>query len=122
MSLELEDLESRVISTIDSLACKNDSEHLLMNKQLAKLGGGGIMPNENKIQPQYYQGSAMADYVSNFDLNFDLGNVVKYVSRAGKKNGELAIEDLKKAQWYLNHALDCFQKEAEFNLKPPFDD
>ena len=60
--------------------------------------------------------------VSNFDLNFDLGNVVKYVSRAGKKNGELAIEDLKKAQWYLNHALDCFQKEAEFNLKPPFED
>ena len=85
MSLELEDLESRVISTIDSLACKNDSEHLLINKQLAQLGGGGIMPNENKIQPQYYQGSAMADYVSNFDLNFDLGNVVKYVSRAGKK-------------------------------------
>ena len=38
-----------------------------------------------------------------WDLNFSLGNVVKYISRAGKKNE--TIEDLEKASWYLNRAI-----------------
>lgn len=118
----MDDLESRVISTIDSLACKNDTEHFNINQQLAQLGGGGIMPDDNKINPQYYKGSAMADYVSDFELNFDLGNVIKYVSRAGKKYGEKAVEDLEKAQWYLNHAISRFRSDFEKSLKPPFED
>lgn len=122
MAYEFDDLESRVISTIDSLACKNDTEHEHINKQLAQLGGGGIMPDINKINPAYYKGSAMADYVSDFDLNFDLGNVIKYVSRAGKKFEEKAIEDLEKAKWYLEHAIDRYRLELEKNLKPDFED
>ena len=118
----MDDLESRVISTIDSLVCKNDTEHHQINKQLAQLGGGGIMPNENKINPTYYKGSAMADYVSDFDLNFDLGNVIKYVSRAGKKFGEKAIEDLEKAKWYLDHAISRYRSQIENSLKPDFED
>ena len=44
-------------------------------------------------------------------LSFDLGNAVKYVWRAGKKGDKAkAIEDLKKAKWYLrdwyNSAVD----------------
>jgi len=38
-----------------------------------------------------------------WDLNFSLGNVVKYISRAGKKNE--TIEDLEKASWYLGRAI-----------------
>ena len=38
-----------------------------------------------------------------WDLNFSLGNVVKYISRAGKKNA--TIEDLEKASWYLKRAI-----------------
>ncbi len=38
-----------------------------------------------------------------WDLNFSLGNVVKYISRAGKKNE--TIEDLEKASWYLKRAI-----------------
>lgn len=119
---DFDELECRVISTIDCLACKNDSEHHFINKQLADLGGGGIVANESKINPEYYKGSAMADYVSDFNLNFDLGNVIKYVSRAGKKCGESAIEDLTKAKWYLDHAIDCFHKDLERNLKPSFEE
>ncbi len=36
-------------------------------------------------------------------LSFCLGNVVKYIARAGKKNER--IEDLKKARWYLDHEI-----------------
>ena len=44
-------------------------------------------------------------------MNFNLGNVIKYILRAGHKSEEgysdteKAIEDLKKAQWYLNDEI-----------------
>ena len=38
-----------------------------------------------------------------WDLNFSLGCVVKYVSRAGKKGD--ALEDLEKARWYLDREI-----------------
>jgi hypothetical protein len=44
-----------------------------------------------------------------WDLDFALGNVVKYVSRAGKKN-DSPLEDLKKAAWYLNHKIESLSK------------
>ena len=36
-------------------------------------------------------------------LGFSLGNTVKYISRAGKKDKTKDLEDLKKALWYLQH-------------------
>lgn len=39
-----------------------------------------------------------------WDLDFSLGNAVKYIARAGKKGNEL--EDLKKAAWYLNRKIN----------------
>lgn len=40
----------------------------------------------------------------------DTGNVIKYICRWKKKNG---LEDLKKAQWYLNHLIKHVEKENE---------
>ena len=40
-----------------------------------------------------------------WDLGFCLGNVVKYISRAGKKPGEAMLKDLKKARWYLDREI-----------------
>jgi hypothetical protein len=40
------------------------------------------------------------------------GNVMKYLWRYKYKNG---IEDLKKAQWYLNSMVDSLQEEEESN-------
>lgn len=39
------------------------------------------------------------------ELPFCLGNAVKYLCRAGNKEGCPELEDLKKAQWYLNRQL-----------------
>lgn len=47
-------------------------------------------------------------------LNFCRGNVVKYVARAAFKGTEL--EDLKKAQWYLNKEIERLQ-DCEANVK-----
>lgn len=42
-------------------------------------------------------------------MSFNLGNTVKYVWRAGLKGGKL--EDLKKAQWYLNREIERLTKQ-----------
>lgn len=44
-----------------------------------------------------------------WELGFCLGNTVKYISRAGKKGD--AIEDLKKARWYLDREIQRREKE-----------
>ena len=40
-----------------------------------------------------------------WNLDFCLGNTVKYISRAGKKDDNSEIQDLEKAQFYLNHRI-----------------
>lgn len=51
-----------------------------------------------------------------FDLKgveaFDIGNTIKYLCRFTKKNG---LEDLKKAAWYLNHAINHIEKLEKEN-------
>ena len=42
-------------------------------------------------------------------MGFCLGNAVKYIWRADLKND--AIEDLKKAQWYLNREIEKREKQ-----------
>ena len=45
-------------------------------------------------------------------MNFNLGNVVKYVWRNGLKNTEDILQDLKKAQWYLNKEIERLEAAA----------
>jgi hypothetical protein len=40
-----------------------------------------------------------------WELGFCLGNTIKYISRAGKKDKAKRLEDLKKAQWYLERYI-----------------
>lgn len=58
--------------------------------------------------PDYYRTGKIevADFIEDKGFDFFLGNVVKYVSRAGKKEGNSAIQDLKKAQWYLTREIE----------------
>lgn len=42
-------------------------------------------------------------------LDFDLGNAIKYILRAGRKKD--AVEDLKKAIWYLNDKIKLLENE-----------
>lgn len=61
----------------------------------------------------YYCGQIVWDCIDECELNFNLGNVVKYVCRAGKKGERL--EDLEKAKDYLDREIE---KELEiYNAK-----
>lgn len=44
------------------------------------------------------------DVINDWNLGFNLGNVVKYISRAGRKGD--ALEDLEKAAFYLNYEIN----------------
>jgi len=44
-------------------------------------------------------------------LGFCLGNVIKYVARAGRKDSGTRIEDLHKARWYLHRELEALERE-----------
>ena len=43
-------------------------------------------------------------------LGFNLGNTVKYISRAGKKDHARLVEDLHKARWYLDREITNLEK------------
>jgi hypothetical protein len=45
--------------------------------------------------------------------NFNVGNVIKYLWRAGLKDGAPSLQDLKKAQWYLNDEIKKIEDQAE---------
>ena len=52
------------------------------------------------------------DFIDDKKLSYCLGNAVKYISRAGKKDPTKTIEDLQKAVWYLNHEIEKREREA----------
>lgn len=52
-------------------------------------------------------------------LNFNLGNTVKYVSRAGKKDA--LLQDLKKAAWYLQREITNLERAEQFQRVPGLD-
>ena len=56
--------------------------------------------------PQYYKRgkTQVWDFIREQELNFHLGNVIKYVCRAGHKDDDIA--DLKKAIHYLENELE----------------
>lgn len=45
------------------------------------------------------------DYIKDKNLNYFLGNAIKYISRAGKKSKETYVQDLEKAIAYLNKEI-----------------
>lgn len=76
--------------------------------------------------PQHYTSGKIEviDFIEDKELNFNLGNVIKYVARAGRKKSQgksleaKALEDLKKARFYIDREiatrearLGCTKKE-----------
>lgn len=47
------------------------------------------------------------DVIEDWSLGYHLGNALKYISRAGRKQNE--AEDLKKAVWYIERYLNTFE-------------
>lgn len=68
--------------------------------------------NDKVNHPPHYAGNGLEaiQVIEGFSLGFHLGNVVKYVLRAGRKGQ--AIEDLQKARWYLDREIARLMGQA----------
>lgn len=64
-------------------------------------------------EPNYYKenGMQVIEIVDNFGLDFCLGNVIKYICRAGKKTGNNTVDDLRKALWYLIREINKYENK-----------
>lgn len=65
------------------------------------------LPADPVNHPPHYTagGIETLDFIEAKDLNYRLGNVIKYISRAGKKVDGDPIQDLEKAAFYLNREI-----------------
>ena len=64
--------------------------------------------------PAHYGGDTTYEVIkviTAWGLGFDLGNVTKYVARAGKKDPAKELEDLRKASFYLNHRITQLEQK-----------
>ncbi len=72
------------------------------------------MEKEAINHPNHYGGKEnqyeAIKVIDAWGLGFSLGNTVKYISRAGKKDPTKELEDLKKALWYLQHHISTLEK------------
>ena len=67
--------------------------------------------------PDYYGGAddtyEAIKVIEAWGLGFHLGNSVKYICRAGLKDGNSTLQDLKKAAWYLNRKIELVEQDQE---------
>lgn len=68
---------------------------------------------DSPVSPSHYKagGIETIDYIEaklgvDGAYGYCIGNVIKYISRAGKKDIDKELEDLKKARWYLDKAIN----------------
>ena len=72
-------------------------------------------PNDPVNRPAHYTDGKIEviDFIEDKKLGFCLGNAVKYISRAGKKDPEKEVEDLQKAVWYINRRIYELTEQTE---------
>ena len=84
----------------------------MSNKETIR-GWDFVVMKGNINHPEHYGGEEdpyeAIKIIEAHNLNFGLGNVVKYVLRAGKKGD--ALQDLEKAKWYLEREINNLKRE-----------
>jgi len=86
---------------------------------------GSVIPEGRQICPKcesdpvnrpshYTDGKIeIIEFIEDKKLGFCLGNAIKYISRAGKKDKAKEIEDLRKAIWYINRRISEIKRKGE---------
>ena len=83
--------------------------------KVLEISKGDIFMNEEKKEmvnhPSHYNmGKYEAiDVIEDWNLNFNLGNAVKYISRAGHKDD--IVQDLKKSLWYIEREIQRIENK-----------
>ena len=64
-------------------------------------------------RPSHYADTKIEviDYIEDKGFGYHLGNAIKYISRAGKKDPSKTVEDLRKAEWYIERYIQLIEGE-----------
>ena len=69
--------------------------------------------NDDPVNPAHYRFAGDVyepiKVIRAWSLGFALGNAIKYIARAGRKNPATMIEDLRKARWYLDYEIKALE-------------
>ena len=97
--------------SLSFLLCKINEckrKHLQIYSIYFKTKNNLKIMNGQVNHPQHYGGEnnpyEAIKVIEAWNLDFHLGNTIKYISRAGKK--EDVIQDLEKAKWYLERKIE----------------
>ena len=65
--------------------------------------------------PSHYTSGSIEviDFIEDQRFPYHLGNAIKYISRAGKKDPKALVTDLKKAVWYINRYIALLEMQEE---------
>jgi Protein of unknwon function (DUF3310) len=70
---------------------------------------------EHVNHPTHYGGASnvyeVIKVIEALEMDFHLGNTFKYIARAGKKETDKEIQDLKKAVWYLQRKIELLESK-----------
>ena len=72
------------------------------------------------INPSHYRGDRQFEpiaVIEDWNLNYRLGNAVKYISRNGRKPGEDPREGLRKAIWYLEREIEALDGQKPYSVE-----
>lgn len=99
-----------------SIIATGETRLLALKNAIERLRGQNEQEEYEIVDhPQHYGGAEARheaiSVIEEWDLGFHLGNVVKYISRAGKKPDQTTISDLKKARWYLDRYIERMENK-----------
>ena len=95
----------------DSTCCLNiaSASETELDTAISYINGVVLKNSENDPvnRPSHYTDGKIEviDFIEDKKLGFCLGNAIKYIARAGKKDTDKEAQDIKKAIWYLNRYL-----------------
>jgi hypothetical protein len=107
-------------STPPSITKRINNKHNILNGLVQTDGSVDLerlvskLENNSAVEhPAHYnQGKIeVIDFIEDKNLNFALGNAIKYICRCEKKNPKKRAEDLRKAVFYLNRQIAIWERE-----------
>lgn len=109
-----EDLDISTLKSYMALIAKiRELETLGRDRDTPKAPSG---TDNNISHPSHYVDGRKfepKDVIRDWDLNFNLGSAVKYISRAGRKDGNDILTDLKKARVFLGFEIEAIENERK---------
>lgn len=101
-------MEAEVVFANDYSDIMSEEEEAMVCIEVPPTGSSKFNTSASTVNhPSHYNLGKIEviDYIEDQDLGFCLGNAIKYISRAGKKNPDKEIEDLEKAIWYIQRRI-----------------